>query len=135
MRASFSAAKAWSVALQSCACRSSAVSSLKRLRRQVQERRVGIRRMGKLRHVEGKQAAAVHMDAVARMPFAENRIELINLPRRDSGVECFGNAVGEHWDAEPNATAGRFSSEQPRPLSAATALPLGSNQEQVQDMN
>ena len=30
----------------------------KRLRRQVQERRVGIRRTGKLRHVEGKQAAA-----------------------------------------------------------------------------
>ena len=39
----------------------------KRLRRQVQERRVGIRRTGKLRHVEGKQAAALHMGALARL--------------------------------------------------------------------
>ena len=54
------------------------------------------------------------MNAVARLPFAENRVEPIDLPRRDPGVERFGNAVGELWDAEPNATAWRFSSEQRR---------------------
>src|SRR5580704_12660980 len=63
--------------------------------RQVQERRIGIRRMRKDCHVEWEEAAAFHMSAVAGLPLAEDRVEPIDLSRGDSPVNRIGDAIRE----------------------------------------
>jgi len=43
----------------------------------------------KLRRVEREQAAALHLDRVPRLPFAEDGVEPVDLAGGDADVERF----------------------------------------------
>ena len=78
---------------------------------------------GNCGHVEGKQAAAFDMDAVAGLPLAEDRIEPVDLAGGDTGVERFGDAVGELGNAERMRRHGAFPAGGDTPFGGRPTLP------------
>ena len=71
-----------------------------RFRRQVQYRRVGVRRTGKAGQVEREQSAAFDLDGMSGLPLAEDGVETIDGSPGEAGIERFGDPVGKSGNAE-----------------------------------